>query len=216
VLDVADAVSYSQFYFSREFSRHAHISIYDYMLKRKISEACKCLFATDIKIVDLAFWYGFQSHEVFTRAFRKMFGENPSEASFYKPFAIYEAIDDRYLEFLYGLKTELVEESIPACFFEVDAGADTEAAGCSLMVLYKENFFDCKSVLKGELIVDESSSICFPLNNLRHKLRIYHTDEKYSFRYFLDNTYDASEMGGNYILIKEEDGHIDFYISRKS
>jgi hypothetical protein len=34
-----------------------------------------------------------------------MFGENPSEAAVFKPLAVFEAIDDRYLEFLYGLKT---------------------------------------------------------------------------------------------------------------
>lgn len=215
VSDVAGAVSYSQFYFSREFSKQTHISVYDYILRRKISEAYKHLFATDIKIVDLAFRYGFQSHEVFTRAFRKMFGENPSEAVVYKPFAIYEAIDESYLNFLNGLKTELMEAYISERFFEIDTAAQTATSGCSLMVLHKENRFDCKYVFKGALISEESNSLCFRLQNLKHKLRIYNTDEKFAFRYFLDNIYDAAEMGGNYILIKKEDRHIDFYITNR-
>ena len=111
VLDVANHVSYSQFYFSREFSKHTHISIYDYILRRKISESYKYLFANSSKIVDLAFRYGFQSHEVYTRAFRKVFGENPSEVAVYKPFAIYEPINGRYLEFLSGLKIERIDEA---------------------------------------------------------------------------------------------------------
>ena len=67
VSDVATAVSYSPFYFSRAFSAHAHISVYDYILRRKISEAYKELFSDRPRIVDLAIRYGFQSHEVFNR-----------------------------------------------------------------------------------------------------------------------------------------------------
>lgn len=212
VSDVADAVSYSQFYFSREFSRHTHITIYDYILRRKISEAYKYLFGTGGKIVDLAFRHGFQSHEVFTRAFRKMFGENPSEATIYKPLAVYEAIDDRYLEFLYGLRTEISEENAVACCFEIDAATNSEDYDCSLMLLYKENLYNCKSVFNGYLTADESRGLTFRLNNLKKKIRVNHTDQKYAFRYFLDNAYDVGEMGCNYILLKREDQHLDFYI----
>lgn len=216
VLDVADAVSYSQFYFSREFSRHTHTSIYDYILRRKISEAYKCLFETDMKIVELAFQYGFQSHEVFTRAFRKMFGENPSEVTAYKPFAVYEAIDDSYLEFLYGLQTEAAEAFYQECFFEVDAGSSSEACSDSLRLLYKENFYECKSIFKGRLAGEACKTLSFRLHCLKHKLRIHHTDEKHAFRYFLDSVYDGGELGGNYILLKREDQHIDFYIPEKA
>lgn len=38
VCDVSAAVCYSQFYFSRQFSAYTHTSIYDYILKRKLSE----------------------------------------------------------------------------------------------------------------------------------------------------------------------------------
>lgn len=216
VLDVANSVSYSQFYFSREFSRYTHISIYDYILRRKVSEAYKYLFETDSKIVDLAFRFGFQSHEVFTRAFRKMFGENPREAVIYKPFALYEAIDERYLSYLYGLKTEIIEETVPECFFEVDSGKESKDSNCSLIMLYKENYYDCKYVFKGNLAEKEHNRLSFRLLNLKHIVRIYHTDEEFSLRYFLDDMCDFNEMGGNYILLKREDRHIDFYIPTKA
>ncbi len=106
VSDVADAAAYSQFYFAREFSRLTHISVYDYILRRKLSESYRELLQTRSKIVDLAFQYGFQSHEVFTRAFRKLFGETPSEVKICKPLLMFDPIDDEYLSFLSGLQIE--------------------------------------------------------------------------------------------------------------
>jgi AraC-like DNA-binding protein len=215
VADVADAVSYSQFYFSREFSRHAHISIYDYILRRKITEAYKCLFQTDTKIVDLAFRYGFQSHEVFTRAFRKIFGENPSEAAVFKPLAVFEMIDDRYLEFLNGLRTDTNETAAEPCYFEVDSGADMDD-GCSrLTLLDKKNFYRRQGVFNGTITTAENGCLSFRLCRLRRKIRIYHTDEQQAFRYFLDNAFDADEMVGNYILQNKEDDHVDFFAPKK-
>ena len=151
VADVARAVSYSQFYFSREFSRYTHTSIYDYILRRKISEAYKCLFEASQKIVDLAFGYGFQSHEVFTRAFRKMFGENPSETRDYKPLAVYEAIDREYLDFLYGLKAERGTCAMRDFNFELDAGSDTNPGDSTLILLNKnESVLLCEYPQRGQ------------------------------------------------------------------
>jgi AraC-like DNA-binding protein len=244
VWDVANSVSYSQFYFSREFSRHTQISIYDYILKRKISESYKYLFATNSKIVDLAFRYGFQSHEVYTRAFRKMFGENPSEAAIYKPLAVFEAIDEHYLAFLQGLKVETIDNAIKDCFFEAtqavefeavkaaefratpsiefeavaakeseaDSVFESEIASSFLVLLSKEHLLRCKSFFIGSLGFEETKFLTFKLGNLKHKIRIYHNDVKLSFRYFINNFYDANEMSSNYILIKKEKDYIDIII----
>jgi AraC-like DNA-binding protein len=215
VWDVADAVSYSQFYFSREFSRHTHISVYDYILRRKISESYKCLFKTSSKIIDLAFQYGFQSHEVYTRAFRKVFGENPSEALRYKPLAIYEPIDAPYLDFLYGLKVEVMDEVLPECFFEADSETELDAGSCFLALLSKETLLDCKSILKGSVSFEESRFLSFRLCSLKHKIRIHHNDAKLAFRYFIDHFYTVDEMNSNFILIKKDEGHIDIIIPQQ-
>lgn len=212
VWDVANSVSYSQFYFSREFSRYAHISIYDYILKRKISESYKYLFRTGSKIVDLAFQYGFQSHEVYTRAFRKIFGENPSEAAIYKALAIYEPIDEHYLDFLYGLKIEKFDKAITGCFFEVDSVAKLDAGSSFLVLLSRENLLNYKSIFQGSLECEENKLLSFKLSNLKHKIRIYHSDTKHSFRYFIDNFYDVNEMCSNFILINKENDCIDVFV----
>ena len=214
VSDVADAVSYSQFYFSREFSKHTHIPVYDYILRRKLSEAYKCLFGTGPKIVELAFLFGFQSHEVFTRAFRKMFGENPSEASVYKPLTVFEAIDGRYLEFLYGLTAEFPGEPAREIFFEVDSGP-VGRGEAALMQLDAGNYYECGRVYPGRLSAAESAALSFRLRGMKTVLRLRHTDETLAFRYFFERVYDAGALGGNYILARRSAGAIDFLIPEK-
>jgi AraC-like DNA-binding protein len=211
VLDVANSVSYSQFYFSRQFSRHTRISIYDYILRRKISEAYKFLFQNNSKIIDLAYQYGFQSHEVFTRAFRKIFRENPSEASVYKPLAIYDSIDDEYLAFLMGLRAEIIDQPARDFFFEPDCLGELESQG-SVLIQLSNDLFRCKNIFKGRLLQSENRFLSFKLCGLINKARIYHNDVKLSFRYFIDNIYDINEMGGNCIFMNKEEGHIDIMI----
>lgn len=213
VCDVANAVSYSQFYFSREFSKYTHISVYDYILRRKISESYKDLFNVRSKIVDLAYRYGFQSHEVYTRAFRKIFGENPSEAVIYKPLAIYEPIDEPYLNFLNGLKVEIINKAIGDCSFEVNSVSELDDGSSFLVLLSKENLFNCNCIFQGNLKHGKNKYLFFKLSNLKHKIRIYHTDTKLSFRYFTDYFYDADDIGSNYVLINKENCYIDIAVS---
>ena len=212
VLDVATSVSFSQFYFSREFSRHVHSSIYDYIIRRKLSEAYKSLFASRTKIVDLAFQYGFQSHEGFSRAFRKMFGENPSEVSVYKPYLIYEPIDEPYLYFLRDLKLELIAENQEDSYFVIDSVADHMNSDQLLILLNKEHHLNCSGLLRGSISAVEQDALCVMLRHMHHKVRLFSTDMIHSCRYFLDNLYDAREMSGNYILISRLKDAIDFYV----
>jgi AraC-like DNA-binding protein len=212
VWDVANAVSYSQFYFSREFSRYTHISIYDYIIKRKMSESYKYLFKNEIKIVDLAFRYGFQSHEVYTRAFKKIFKENPSEAVVYKPLALFEPIDDHYLEFLKDLKVETFNTTTEECYFEANSVTELTNGHSFLVLLSKENLFSCKWIFEGQLGYGKNRFLSFQLNGLKHKIRIYHNDVKMAFRYFIDNSCDMDEISSNFIIVNSEKHHIDIYI----
>lgn len=206
VRDVADFVAYSQFYFSREFSRHAHISVYDYIIKRKISESYKQLFREKGRIADLAFAYGFQSHEVYTRAFKKIFGETPSEAAVYKPLAIFEAIDERYLEFLHALRVEEIGLPCQNCFFEIEKPAGSGPESCRLVLLSKTNLLKIETVFQGGLTADESPYISFNLKGAKKIVRIHHTDIALCLRYFTEHYYDASIMRGNFILLNQKNG----------
>lgn len=56
-----------------------HIGVGDYIARRKLSAAAKELLESDATILNIALKYGYQSHEVFTRAFRRLWGVSPSE-----------------------------------------------------------------------------------------------------------------------------------------
>ncbi len=214
VADVANAVCYSQFYFSRQFSLHTHISVYDYILKRKLSEAYKTLFSEAPRIIDLALQYGFQSHEVFTRAFRKMFGKNPSEVSVMKRLLVFERIDNAYLNFLHDLRIERLNDAYADCFFEVNAKAEFEKTR-SLLIILSEDMADCQTTLNGRLLLEPSRLLCISLCGLHAVLRLYHTNVHFAIRYFTDNFFDADRMAGNIILLNKNSNYIDIIIRNK-
>jgi AraC family transcriptional regulator len=65
-------------HFYRIFRAVTNQSITTYILERKLIKASIDLKNTDRKVVDIAFEYGFNSHEQFTRSFRKKFHVTPS------------------------------------------------------------------------------------------------------------------------------------------
>lgn len=77
--DVADHIHYSSFYFQRTFRETSGMSVGEYVRMRRLSRAAVELVRTDIKILDLAVKYGYDSPDSFTRAFTKYHGSTPSE-----------------------------------------------------------------------------------------------------------------------------------------
>lgn len=214
VLDVAKHAGYSQFYFSREFSKYLRIPVYDYILKRKLSASYQDLFETGDRIVDVAFRYGFQSHEVYSRAFRKMFGENPSRASTYKPLAVFPAVDDRYLSFLMEMRVLRLDDDIDMCDFEIETDAKSPQPGC-LRLLAKDNYFECVSTFRGMLRQQARGALAFRLCQARRVMRVEHTNEALAFRFFTEHFFEPDELTCNYILSEKTDGNIDFIVPVK-
>jgi len=79
VADVADEVSYSLFHFCRVFNKITQHTPYNYLMRRRLSESAEALVESDRKIIDIAFQYQFNSHEGFSRAFKKMFAVQPNQ-----------------------------------------------------------------------------------------------------------------------------------------
>ncbi|MBN1428006.1 MAG: AraC family transcriptional regulator [Anaerolineae bacterium] len=80
VAEMADAVSYSLFHFSRTFSQITHHTPYDYLMRRRLAEAARELCYTRRQIIDIAFDYQFNNPETFSRAFKRVYGIQPSQA----------------------------------------------------------------------------------------------------------------------------------------
>lgn len=78
IADMADAAGYSLYHFCRVFNGLVHHTPYDYLMRRRLSESARKLLETDWNVVDVAFEYQFNSHETYSRAFKRMFGVPPS------------------------------------------------------------------------------------------------------------------------------------------
>jgi AraC family transcriptional regulator len=68
----------SAHHFQRMFAFIADISISEYIRRRRLTLAAFELQSTDIKVIDVATKYGYDSPESFTRAFRHLHGVIPS------------------------------------------------------------------------------------------------------------------------------------------
>lgn len=77
--DVADAVGYSPFHFIRLFNQVVHHTPYDYLIRRRLTEAALEIAGSKHRLIDIAQDYVFANQETFSRMFHKMFHLSPSE-----------------------------------------------------------------------------------------------------------------------------------------
>lgn len=72
-------LGYSEFHTTRKFKEISGMQFRDYLRHRKLAFALKEVRDSDKSLLDIAFDYGFSSHEAFTRAFKGTYGVSPSE-----------------------------------------------------------------------------------------------------------------------------------------
>ncbi|MCX7749622.1 MAG: helix-turn-helix transcriptional regulator [Clostridia bacterium] len=76
--DAAQAAGFSVSHFRAVFRDTTGETLSRYITYRRLCHAASELMRTGRPIVDIAMTYGFGSHDVFIRAFKRMFGETPS------------------------------------------------------------------------------------------------------------------------------------------
>ncbi len=90
------------FILQRIFNFLMGITINEYIKKRRLSKAFEDIRNTDLKIIDIAFKYQYNSQTSFNRAFKKMFSIAPTECRKRKgkyqlfPMAYFEPNEDNY------------------------------------------------------------------------------------------------------------------------
>ncbi|EOR27587.1 MULTISPECIES: helix-turn-helix transcriptional regulator [Clostridium] len=77
--DIADNVFLSKYHFHRVFHSVVGEPVAEYIRRRRLMESANELLNTDDKIVDIAFKYQFSSQEVFSKAFKRLYGISPRE-----------------------------------------------------------------------------------------------------------------------------------------
>ncbi len=78
-VSLSRVAGYSEYHFLRIFKKAVGITPADYIRKRRISEIVRVMCVSDRPISDIAFEYGFNSKENFTRAFISEHGILPTD-----------------------------------------------------------------------------------------------------------------------------------------
>lgn len=79
--DLANVTHYSPWYCYQMFLEQVGLSVSQYVRKLKLSQSALKLRDDNVKIIDVAFEYGFDSVDGYQRAFKKEFGINPYQYS---------------------------------------------------------------------------------------------------------------------------------------
>ncbi len=79
-VQLAQIMNCSTYQFNRMFALITNVTLSEYIRRRKLTLAAFELISSDIKIVDLALKYGYDSPTAFTRAFINQHNITPSEA----------------------------------------------------------------------------------------------------------------------------------------
>ncbi|SDY32047.1 MULTISPECIES: AraC family transcriptional regulator [Bacillaceae] len=78
--EVAKRALCSEYHFKRMFSFLAGVTLSEYIRRRRLTLAAFELNNSDLKVIDVAMKYGYNSPDSFTRAFHILHGVTPSEA----------------------------------------------------------------------------------------------------------------------------------------
>ena len=78
--EIAGKAFVSSFYFQKIFNVLCGFTVGEYIRNRRLTLAAQELCGTDIKVIDIAMKYGYDSPDSFARAFTKFHGVTPSAA----------------------------------------------------------------------------------------------------------------------------------------
>ncbi|SDW18630.1 AraC family transcriptional regulator [Marinococcus luteus] len=77
--EVARIACCSEYHFKRMFSSLAGVPVSEYIRRRRLTMAALDLQHRQVRVIDTALKYGYDSPDAFTRAFQKLHGVTPSE-----------------------------------------------------------------------------------------------------------------------------------------
>ncbi len=78
--DIANEANLSPYHFQRTFMILTDLSVGDYLRRRRLTLAAQELVNTDSKVIEIAYKYGYETPEAFSKAFRKQHGFTPRDA----------------------------------------------------------------------------------------------------------------------------------------
>ncbi|MED4455825.1 AraC family transcriptional regulator [Metabacillus fastidiosus] len=76
---IAEFAGFSKYHYHRVFQKEAGVTVSEYIRYRRIANAANMLLYTGEKIIDIAFYYRFETQESFTRSFKKYYKLPPGQ-----------------------------------------------------------------------------------------------------------------------------------------
>ena len=77
--DIAQNAGFSTDYFNRIFLAHTGFNVMEYLRFCRLKNAARQLRCSDENVLDIALQNGYETHESFSRAFKKQYGISPTE-----------------------------------------------------------------------------------------------------------------------------------------
>ncbi len=77
--DLAATLSYNPSYIAKLFIRHVGMSFREFVMQRRVREACYMLSNTDLSVLEISVACGFRSLRTFNRNFRDITGYSPTD-----------------------------------------------------------------------------------------------------------------------------------------
>lgn len=77
--EISNYIGYSEFHTSRKFKEYTGSTLRRCIMLRRLSQAAKELRDKNVRIIDIAVKYGFNSQEAFSKSFYNAFSINPGE-----------------------------------------------------------------------------------------------------------------------------------------
>ena len=78
--EIAGKAALSPFYYQRIFGTLCGMTVGEYIRARRMTLAAQELYRKDVKVIDVAVKYGYDSPDSFTKTFQKFHGVTPSQA----------------------------------------------------------------------------------------------------------------------------------------
>ena len=91
--DVAEAAGFSKFHFCRIFKAETGLTVYEYVQRRRLARGAYLLLHGSVSVLDIALELCFGSQEVFSRAFKRVYGLPPGRYRRALANLIYGGID---------------------------------------------------------------------------------------------------------------------------
>lgn len=76
---ISDYIGYSKYHTSRKFKEYTGSTLRNYIILRRLSKAAKELRDKNVRLIDIAFKYGYNSQEAFSKSFKQAFDINPGD-----------------------------------------------------------------------------------------------------------------------------------------